>query len=54
MRMWTDIPATKHTAYKIKTMQVASKDTFFKTPVHFGGGQGIGMSLLEMWRCPLE
>ena len=45
--MWTDIPATKHTAYKIKTMQVASKDTFFKTPVHFGGGQEIGMSLLE-------
>ena len=28
-------------------MQVAHKDTFFKTPVHFGGGQEIGMSLLE-------
>ena len=45
--MWIDMPATKHTANKIKTMQVASKNTFFKTPVHFGGGQGIGMSLLE-------
>ena len=35
---------TKHTAYEIKTIQVASKDTFFKTPAHFGGVQGIKMS----------
>ena len=49
---------TKHTAYetayKIKTMQVAHKDTFFKTPAHFGGVQGIKMSkedfLWERWK----
>ena len=33
---------------------VAHKDTFFKTPVHFGGVQGIKMSkedfLWERWK----
>ena len=35
---------TKHTAYEIKTIQVAHKDIFFKTPAHFGEVQGIKMS----------
>jgi len=29
---------------KSRPYNVASKDTFFNTPAHFGGVQGIGMS----------
>ena len=34
---------------KSRPYKVASKDTFFNTPAHFGGVQGIGMSKYKMW-----